>query len=480
MESYTDIISLLNYNIKYSIEFERLVTKREIDSITIEKYNQEYEKICNNNSLSEVSKNIYLSKLKSTYILDNHFIPFVKLAQYIIANKTSDAYKFLIQKDYITSTSYSQLYKLLIQLPQNEVYNILKHINLSSKIIDKVYSAIINKSKYKFTLTLEKEDYDLTKILRSFKEFYFTKCTFIISNEKKIDIEELENIIFKPLNDDINDAMNRIIYSLLVYQYKQSLNLINEFPNYSNKIENLIYERKINPNIFMDLLEEIFKTCYYNIHLQLKDLEIDEYEIQHMRKILYSDESFSKIVESAKKSAEKMNAKETKEKCNDNDIDIEFSIPDDFFSNKLYTKGSKENEWIFSIYLSPTTENKKKIQALQTFINNIAGYGYIEDNFNTKATFLYRMTGRKLPNTKPKIITWKDEMKNYNCFCYLIKNFENDFLNILGRNTEKGLYEKAQIFFGITHKIENPSDKANNTRKAKFIVYYELFKKDMK
>lgn len=63
MESYTDIISLLNYNIKYSIEFERLVTKREIDSITIEKYNQEYEKICNNNSLSEVSKNIYLSKL---------------------------------------------------------------------------------------------------------------------------------------------------------------------------------------------------------------------------------------------------------------------------------------------------------------------------------------------------------------------------------------------------------------------------------
>lgn len=179
MESYTDIISLLNYNIKYSIEFERLVTKREIDSITIEKYSQEYEKICNNNSLSEVSKNIYFSKLKSTYILDNHFIPFVKLAQYIIANKTSDAYKFLIQKDYITSTSYSQLYKLLIQLPQDEVYNILKHINLSSKIIDKVYSAIINKSKYKFTLTLEKEDYDLTKILRSFKEFYFTKCTFI-------------------------------------------------------------------------------------------------------------------------------------------------------------------------------------------------------------------------------------------------------------------------------------------------------------
>jgi len=44
MESYTDIISLLNYNIKYSIEFERLVTKREIDSITIEKYNQEYGK----------------------------------------------------------------------------------------------------------------------------------------------------------------------------------------------------------------------------------------------------------------------------------------------------------------------------------------------------------------------------------------------------------------------------------------------------
>ena len=61
MESYTDIISLLNYNIKYSIEFERLVTKREIDSITIEKYSQEYEKICNNNSLSEVSKNIYFS-----------------------------------------------------------------------------------------------------------------------------------------------------------------------------------------------------------------------------------------------------------------------------------------------------------------------------------------------------------------------------------------------------------------------------------
>lgn len=90
------------------------------------------------------------------------------------------------------------------------------------------------------------------------------------------------------------------------------------------------------------------------------------------------------------------------------------------------------------------------------------------------------MTGRKLPNTKPGVITWKDEMKNYNCFCYLVKNFEHDFLCQSKGNTRKGLYEKAQGFFGIIGNIDNPSAKANDIQKTKFNIYYEQFKKDMK
>lgn len=212
-----------------------------------------------------------------------------------------------------------------------------------------------------------------------------------------------------------------------------------------------------------------------------KEVYLSDNELYYLQKFLYHSNNYycNEFVELAKRYisiAELSDKGETKEICNN----TEFVIPDDFFSNKMYITESKEDEWLFSIYLRLTDDNKKKVQALQTFINTIAENGFIKDNFHTKATFLYRMTGRKLPNSKPGVITWNDEMKNYNCFCYLVKNFEHDFLNQSKGNTRKGLYKKAQGFFGIIGNIENPSAKANDIQKTKFIIYYEQFKEDMK
>lgn len=53
-------------------------TAEDIEMMSFEEYDQEYKKICSNNSLSEVSKTFYLSSIRALYILTNLALPFVK------------------------------------------------------------------------------------------------------------------------------------------------------------------------------------------------------------------------------------------------------------------------------------------------------------------------------------------------------------------------------------------------------------------
>lgn len=455
-------------------------TAEDIEMMSFEEYDQEYKKICSNNSLSEVSKTFYLSSIRALYILTNLALPFVKITTYIMNNRRSEICVDIFNTEHaINPILYPELYELLIQLRQKEIDNILMKMCLTPNTYNRVCIALKHQSEADFIAALETEKHDLTKVLKQLNAYYF------LHNLSRLhEYEDLNNPTDLDLIKYSINAASEIINNEGLRLSSEFLSGIKDFfdiipDDYSNDIENILYERNFKPEVLLIFVKKMFAYYYTLIFMVFEDVFLSDDELHYIRKCLYNNKLCNEFVEIAKRFANKveyMDDTKIKKICND----TEFVIPDDFFSNKAYTADSKEDEWIFFIDLDATDNNIKKVQALQKFINNLAGYGYIEDSFHVKATFLYRITGRKLPNTKLEIITWKDEMKNYNCFCYLVKNFEHDFLNRSMGNTKKGLYEKAQRFFGIVDKIDNPSAKANDTQKTKFIDYYEQFKKDMK
>lgn len=454
-------------------------TTEDIEMISFEEYDQEYKKICSNNSLSEVSKTFYLSGIRALYIFTNLALPFVKITTYIMKNRQSEICVDIFNTEpAINPILYPELYELLIQLRQKEIDNILMKMCLTPNTYNRVCIALKHQSEADFIAALETEKHDLTKVLKQLNVYYFLYNLSRLYEYKDFNNPTDLNLI-KYSTDVVSEKINneglRLISEILS-EIKDFFDFIPD--DYSNDIENILYERNIKPEVLLIYVKKMF-AYYYTLSLMIfEDVLLSDDELHYIRKYLYNNKFCNEFVEIAERYANKvkyMDDTRIKKICND----TEFVIPDDLFSNKAYTADSKEDEWIFFIDLD-ATDNIKKVQALQKFINNLAGYGYIENSFHVKATFLYRITGRKLPNTKLEIITWKDEMKNYNCFCYLVKNFEHDFLNRSMGNIKNGLYKKAQSFFGIVDKIDNPSAKANDTQKTKFNTYYEQFKKDMK
>lgn len=470
--------------------------------LALDYYHQAYKKICENAELSDISKTFFISELKTELFACNVFLPYFKTTSYIILNRITDfaTNLFKINLD-ITPITFPELYRLLSQISQDESKNILRLMNLSMKTMSGAITAIKNKSESDFISYMESETNNLCNVCKALKVYEFlysfnslinpTSKTSAIENEfETLDKQNTDDNIYSILKTgfssfnifadkeyiETNDALVDLVISIFETLEK----LVEITPdNYTNDIESVILEKNIYPDCYLRFTKRIFAWYYRIINQTLDSEKLSDIEMQYVNNVLYGHEEVKDIVEFA-------NRYKRIQDIHDDEIEyysiinnLEFVIPDDFFYNKMYTTESKEDEWLFSIYLRPTDNNKKKVQALQTFINTIAENGYIEDNFHTKATFLYRMTGRKLPNTKPGVITWNDEMKNYNCFCYLVKNFEHDFLCQPKGNTRKGLYEKAQGFFGIIGNIENPSAKANDIQKTKFIIYYEQFKKDM-
>lgn len=457
------------------------------------------ENINAEDNLSDRAKKFYLSLFESSIFMIQVGFSFLKLTGYVFKHRCSEILPVIFKSNYtIIPISYPDLYRLLIKLPLNEKEAVLNNMNLSMTTLNGALTAIENSSEQNFVSVLEKEPQDLTNICRQLQVYNILYSCF-----------SLIDVSFD-LSDDINKyGLHHLLSSLFPYAYdvsseqerdtldkninKASLNskYIDELfkiitPdeilfNWErwDEIDNFLCNNKLPLIWISKTLIKTFVNLFTIIKDILQNVGLSDEELNCFDKVLYENEDFEDIITLADRYFERKHRYEEENKSV-TDESLEFVIPDDFFYNKMYITESKEDEWLFSIYLSPTDNNKKKIQALQTFINTIAENGYIEDNFNTKATFLYRITGRKLPNTKPGIITWNDEMKNYNCFCYLVKNFEHDFLCQSIGNTKNGLYKKAQGFLGIIDNIDNPSAKANDIQKTKFIIYYEQFKKDMK
>lgn len=471
--------------------------------LSLDYYHQAYKKICENAELSDISKTFFISELKTELFAYNVFLPYFKITSYIILNRITDFVTnlFKINLDIIPIT-FPELYRLLSQIPQDESKNILQQMNISMKTMSGAITAIKNKSESDFISYMESETNNLCNVCKALKvyEYLYSFNSLINPTSKTSAIEnEFETLDKQNADNDIYPILKTGFSSVNIFADEEHSNFIPEIGdsmililkdlemlaeitpnNYTNDIENVIFEKNFYPDCHLRFTKMIFAWYYRIINLILEPNKLYDIEMQYVNNALYGHEEVKDIVELADRFKRIQDIRDDEIEYYSKINSLEFVIPDDFFHNKMYITESKEDEWLFSICLRPTDDNKKKVQALQTFINTIVENGNIEDNFNTKATFLYRMTGRKLPNTKPGVITWKDEMKNYNCFCYLVKNFEHDFLCQSKGNTRKGLYEKAQGFFGIIGNIDNPSAKANDIQKTKFNIYYEQFKKDMK
>lgn len=552
MENY--FLSNIKENDKYIDGLKKIA--EDIEPMTIEEYNQQYKKICSNNSLSELSKTFYLSRLKHIYFTINIFIPYLRTTLYILRNRMTDFLEDFFTFDYnIIPITFPELYELLIQLPQNERKNILQQMNLSMKTISGVVTAIKNKSKSDFILYMESETnnlYDVCKALNVYKILYscysfFEKGKVTTDDEDETDtlIKEFNEFVkeFQANNgESVESIINKHEHLKKFYQeriangsfkdrYKrhknnsvleelstiaettdlfpiiiadEDLSIVNKYIDYfinllkplfiieeipfflnETEIKDELLEKKIRPDYYLYFIKKIFTLYYTYINIMFVPKKLSNLEKFYINNVISDKEEVvvKDIIEFADRYKRiqylYLHNDEIKHYSKINSLD--FVIPNDFFYNKMYTTESKVDEWLFSIELRPTDDyNKKKVQALQTFINTIAEKGYIEDNFNTKATFLYRITGRKLPNTKAEIIRWKDEMKNYNCIWHLLKNFEHDFLNKQNENVKDGLYKKAQGFFGIIGDVGNYSDRAENIKRTIFRRYYEQFKEDMK
>lgn len=445
------------------------------------------------------AKKFYFSFYESVGFLMQVGMPFLKLISYISRHRGSEIFPVIFRNNYsIIPISYPNLYRLLIQLPWDEKEVILNKMNLSMTTLSGALAALENSSERDFVSILEKEPQDLRSICRQLQVYYILYSIYDLldvnpdlydENDKnglyhfysylfpyayKVSSEEEVEALDKMANDGFLNAK----YFDEFFQILGSKGII-AIEEKWDEIDNFLYKKNLPPIWFSKLIKRMFVPIFEYIIITFQNIPLSEDELNCWNKVLYENKDFEGFVRLAGRFIERRYRFEEENKLK-TDESLDFQIPDDFFSNKAYITESKEDEWIFSIDLDATDNDKKKMQALQKFINKLAGYGYIEDSFHVKATFLYRITGRKLPNTKLEIITWKDEMKNYNCFCYLVKNFEHDFLNRSMGNTKKGLYKKAQRFFGIVDKIDNPSAKANNTQKTKFNTYYEQFKKDMK
>lgn len=456
---------------KYNEGLKRII--EESKRFTPEDFSQEYNNICKNEYLSEISKTFYLNRLKAWQLFNEVVNPYFRLITYIMRNRFTEFTEGIFERDYdVLPISYSELYEFLISLPIDEAEYILCKMNISISTMNKLLSAMENEDESGFVYSLESETNDLTRVckqIRIFEMYYHFTFSQIdnLRDNGKIDLSEAE-MASSLMDEYINELeLNKKITDLNEEYtlHKKINNIIPE--EYTNEIESYI-SQGLSPNYFFDY----YKRYFILVYIMVTDfpIKLSKEEQECINEVLNRNEDFQDVIKLAERY---VNWKKTEEYIEE----VDFVIPDDFFSDKKYITESKEDEYIFSIYLSPTNDNnKKKIQALQTFINTIAENGYIEDNFNTKATFLYRITGRKLPNTKPRIIKWKDEMENNNCFCFLVKNFEHDFLNQSKGNTRKGLYKKAQGFLGIIGNIENPSAKANDIQKTKFTIYYEQFK----
>lgn len=473
----------------------------EEENVTLEQIS---EAILTNDKLHIRAKLFYISIYKSCFFVDQVFQPFVKLISYMFSYRMSDFFAAIFINQYdIAPISYSHLYKLLIQLPLKEKETILNKMDLSMTTMNGILTAIENRTEADFVSILENEPKDLTNICKQLQVYniLFSFIDLFNANIEQLDISTTEDMscFFETLSDeayrissekkeiDMVEKMTNQAF-LDIRDVNEYLHIVQEVLTYNendlvekwDEFDKFLRISKNRPNFLIKLLKSLFVYFCFLLDKIFQYVYLSKDELSNLNKILYENKDFEDIIRLADRYIEGKHRFEEKNNSVTEEI-LDFQIPNDFFSNKTYTADSKEDEWIFFINLDATDNNIKKVQALQKFINNLAGYGYIEDSFHVKATFLYRITGRKLPNTENRTILWKDEMEKQNNLLYLIKNFYSDFTGIPKGNLKSGTYKKSEALFGVSYdNIKNCSGRADAAINTKFREFYDQLVNEIK
>ena len=281
---------------------------------------------------------------------------------------------------------------------------------------------------------LDKE-YFFESIKIKFKKLFWEKKRInlnqLLSGDKKRDCASEFSFIFsedfhlsKMTKEEYVSFVKYCLFKLFVYS--------DHFKDLNHFIEDglvfiMCYKEHINETIFNHIVEKLTntKSDYYNL------IAKQCFNITTNKRLKLSTPFFNELIESA--------YSEETESDTSSSENMEFNLPNDLFEpNKHLTYHKKEE--FFS--LVPDLKIRKYPEILERLINELADWGYISNDSETKSLFAYRLTGKKILRPKElKPIQWNEQSRSKRGYSllYLIKKLTN--------SNETGTYSKVKEFF---------------------------------
>jgi hypothetical protein len=215
----------------------------------------------------------------------------------------------------------------------------------------------------------------------------------------------------------------------------------------------ILYNKEfINEIIFNQIVNRLTNTRseYYNL------IAKQCFNITTNKHLNFSNPTYNEIINS-------IYSEETESDTSSSE-NMEFNLPNDLFEpNKYLTYYNKEE--FFN--LRPDLKIRKYPEILEKLINELADYGYIENNLETKRLFAYRFTGKKIlrPEELNKIL-WKEQGRSKRGYSllHLIKKLTYD----------NGTYGKVKEFFtGVEwgEKLNEDANEKNASIRFKLLLH---------
>ena len=130
---------------------------------------------------------------------------------------------------------------------------------------------------------------------------------------------------------------------------------------------------------------------------------------------------------------------------------MEFTLPSDLFETNQHLTYHNKNEFF---NLKPDLKIRKYPELLERLINELADWGYIENNLETKRLFAYRFTGKVcLRPEKFNKIHWKEQGRS--------KRGVNLLYILINMTVKSQRYNRAKEFFTGIEWGEYPNQDAN-------------------
>ena len=274
---------------------------------------------------------------------------------------------------------------------------------------------------------LKKEELNIDDFLNGNKqEDYFSKFSFIFRED------------FNPTDMTFEEYQLYSAYHLLKLKiYSTQFTKLNDF--IEKGLVYILYNKEfINEIIFNQIVNRLTNTRseYYNL------IAKQCFNITTNKHLNFSNPTYNEIINS-------IYSEETESDTSSSE-NMEFNLPSDLFEPNKYLTYHNKNEFF---NLKPDLKIRKYPELLERLINELADWGYIENNLETKRLFAYRFTGKVcLRPEKFNKIHWKEQGRS---------NRGVNLLYILINMTVKTQrYNRAKEFFTGIEWGEYPNQDA--------------------